>query len=356
MKKNRFILIVVLVLGALAVYLLLSRSKNTLKKEMRDFAVEDTASITKIFMADKANHQVTLARTDSGYWMVNHQFQVRPQGISMLLKTVSKVTVMEPVPKASRNTVIKRLAASAVKVEVYQKKYRINLFGKIRLFPHEKRTKVYYVGSATQDNMGTYMLLEGSDIPCITFIPGFKGYLSVRYSPRMEDWRTHAIFNTPITQIKSVKIDFVEVPGFSYEVSKATERTFELKSIYTGKVIPDYDTLKMLEFLASFASVNFEVVVTGFSKSTVDSIIHSRPFHVITLTETSGKSQVVKTFHRKNPGDSMDESGNYVPWDRDRMYALINEGKDLVLVQFFVFDNITLPIGAFLKPNAPASP
>ena len=48
-------------------------------------------------------------------------------------------------------------------------------------------------------------------------------------------------------------------------------------------------------------------------------------------------------------GESVDENGDPMPFDRDRMYALVNEGRDFVLVQFFTFDKITRPLGYFLE-------
>ncbi|MCX6273394.1 MAG: DUF4340 domain-containing protein [Bacteroidetes bacterium] len=352
MKKNRVVIILTLLLAVTAAILLFSRNSSTLKKETTNFAVDDTATITRIFMADKASHTVELARSDSGGWRVNKQYCVRPDAIEILLKTMLNVDVMEPVAKSSRNTILKRIASSGVKVEVYQHVFRIDLFGWIQLFPHEKRTRVYYVGSATPDNLGTYMIMEDTDIPYITFIPGFRGFISVRYSPRIEDWRDHTVFNTAIADIKSVRIDHVEVPGFSLEVDRAGERAFSLKSLYSGKAISDYDTMKVLEFLSAFSNIKFEALVNGFSRQKVDSILGSKPFHIITLTQKNGKVITVKTFHRVNPDGESEVDGSQVPYDRDRMYAQINDRKELVLIQFFVFDYIVKPISDFLKAPA----
>jgi len=54
--KNRILIAVIAILGILAGYLYLKDKGNrgTIKEERRDFAVEDTASITKIFLVDKA--------------------------------------------------------------------------------------------------------------------------------------------------------------------------------------------------------------------------------------------------------------------------------------------------------------
>ena len=349
MKKNRLVLIILLILALLAVVLVLKNTGTTLKKEYSEFAVEDTATVTRVFMADKDNNSVDLVKGDSGVWRVNKDFKVRPDAMQILLKTMINVDVVEPVAKSSRNTIIKRIGARGVKVEIYQKVYRINFFGLFRLFPHEKLTKVYYVGSNTPDNMGTYMIMEHSDVPFITYMPGFRGFIAVRYSPRIAAWRDHTVFSIPISAIKSVKVDFVEVPGFSFEVKKAGERSFALTSLANGQNIADFDTTRVLELLTSFNDIRYEALVTGFAKPKVDSILNSKPFHIITVVDNAGNQHIVKTYHRKNPTGETDENGGYVPFDRDRMYATINNARELVLVQFFVFDPLIQPISAYIK-------
>ena len=60
--KNRILIAVIAILGILAGYLYLKDNTGTIKEELRNFAVEDTASITKIFLVDKAQKSVTLTR------------------------------------------------------------------------------------------------------------------------------------------------------------------------------------------------------------------------------------------------------------------------------------------------------
>jgi hypothetical protein len=57
MKKNVLAFILVLVLGGITLWLVKRNGTSTVPRELRDFAFSDTASITKIFMVDKANHR-----------------------------------------------------------------------------------------------------------------------------------------------------------------------------------------------------------------------------------------------------------------------------------------------------------
>jgi hypothetical protein len=45
----------------------------------------------------------------------------------------------------------------------------------------------------------------------------------------------------------------------------------------------------------------------------------------------------------------VDEKGRSIPYDLDRLYALVNNGQDFTLIQFLVFDKILRPKAYFLK-------
>ena len=59
-------------------------------KAQYDFAVPDTASITKVIIRDKKPSSVVLERTANG-WVVDGIHPVRKDAIEVLLKTVGEV-------------------------------------------------------------------------------------------------------------------------------------------------------------------------------------------------------------------------------------------------------------------------
>src|SRR3972149_10537431 len=169
MKKNRLTIIITIALAIIAAYLLYTSKKGTIRQELKDFAVEDTSAITKIFMVDMRNNQVTLQKEKPGNWAVNGKYRARNDLIDVLLKTMKNLQVKSPVARAAHDNMVKQLATGAVKVEIYQNN-------------NTNPGKVYYVGGATQDKYGTYMLLENSSEPFIMSLPYFSGYLTTRYN------------------------------------------------------------------------------------------------------------------------------------------------------------------------------
>jgi hypothetical protein len=349
MKKNRYIFIAVIVLAFIALIFILTNTTNTFKRSQSDFAVNDTSNITTIFMSDKNNNTLKMTRQFPGYnWIINDKYPGQKFNINMLLETMLNLQVREPVPMAARNNMIKELSVNAVKVEIYQWVYRIDVFG-IRIFPHEKLTKVYYVGGATQNNRGTYMLMQDSPDPFITYLPGLRGFVSPRYMPIEKYWRDYTVFKKNLDEIASVRIEFPSIPEQSFLVTNHQDRTIELVSLIDNKRITNFDTLKVMTFLSAFRNLNFEALLNDIDQHKKDSILSSPPFTIITLTDTKGISKTIKTFHKNSGYDVTDYNGKPIPYDLDRAYALVNDGKDFTLIQFFVFDKILKPVKYFEK-------
>lgn len=341
MKKNKLLFILALVLVIIGVLFIINNRYTTLDNAESGFAIEDTSSITKVFIADKNNRTVTLTKQAVGHWIVNNQHLAQNFNVRMLLGTIKGLTVRYPVPIAARDNVIRRMASIARKVEIYQEVYRINLFDRIRLFPHEKLTRTYYVGDATQDNMGTYMQMEGASQPYVVYLPRLRGFIYTRFSTNGDEWRDQTIFKTPLQDIASIRLEFIEEPEESYTIEADENGNFSMYSLVDGSQVM-YDTLRLLQFVSAFKDVRFESVLNNkLDAAYIDSIASGPNAHIITLKEQDGDEFVVKTFRKGGFRDLYDVDGVALePFDLDRLYAFINEDKDFVLIQYFVFDKV----------------
>jgi hypothetical protein len=355
LKRNRIALIIALVLLIVAAVLVFSNSKTTLRRNATAFAVSDTASITKIFLADKNNKQVLLEKNPDGTWTVDGKFPAQEAKVQAFLKTLMDIQVRNPVPLVARNNVITRMAAIAKKVEIYQVVPRIDLFGKIKLFPHLKNTRTYYVGDVTQDNQGTFMLMEGAEEPYVVSIPNFRGFVAARYSTNPSDWRDYTVFRTKIGEIASVKVEFPQLQGESYEFEVDANKNIRLTDITLMQPVPTFDTIRALNFLNAFRDIRFESLLADIlQKPFIDSVLASTPMTIITLKDREGQVNLVKIYKKQGYPEIAPESGAYIePVDLDRAYALVNDGQDFVLIQYYVFDAVTRHLGYFTRQENP---
>lgn len=330
-KKNLIALIIVLVLAAVATWLVINNSKGTLPEKLSDFAVKDTASITKIFLADKTGKSVTLTKDSPGVWKVNNKYYARKDAVDILLYTIYSLEVKQPVGKKAQDNVVKTLASGATKIEIYN---------------DDELVKMYYVGGETPDAMGTYMLMvnektkENSSVPFVMYIPGFEGYLTTRYFTDASDWRDRAVFRYIPTEISNVKVEYPQSPSEGFEIVKKQENMWDARSLTPGATIPGFDTLMVKQYLSYFQNIQYESIEKDVKKVNRDSILASTPMAVITVTNANGMRNTAKLFYKKAAPEQVDQQGNPHKYDVDRLYGQVNNGEDFVLCQYYVFGKL----------------
>jgi hypothetical protein len=339
-KNNRITIIIAAILVVIAALLVWNnRYLSTLQGESSDFQVWDTASVTKIYLANRMEKESLLERQEHG-WTLNGTYTAHPKQVQHLLTTLYKIRVKMPVSVASHDNIVKQLASQSTKVEVYQMVPRINLFDKIKLFYHEKRTKVFYVGDATMDSSGTFMLKEGADKAYIVYIPSFRGFITTRFTANPDDWRDHTIFHENMADIQSIEMDFNEDPEGSFRIDNIGKHQYKLTRLIDNQDLP-YDTLKVINLMSSFSDLRFEALFTNtLPHERIDSITSSPFVHYIVVTDKDGNKQDMRTYKKLVLNGVTDMSGEIGDVDRDRMYALVNDGKDFVLIQNYVFDKV----------------
>ena len=351
MKKNRPIIFILLFLAIVAVVLFTQNNSTTLQEKESGFAIADTSAITKIFIADKQDHTVLLERKGNA-WQLDGKYVAHPKMIETLLGTMYQMKVKAPVSNSSHNNVVNRMATIGIKVEIYKMAYRINLFDKIKLFQHERLAKVFYVGDATQDMRGSYLLMEGAERPYVVYLPYLRGYISTRFSPMEDAWKSHNVFNSKLIDIQSLAIYFGNKSESSFRVDINDARgNYELTALVNNRKVTNYDTLKVLNLLTSFADLRYETRLNNlFTPEKIDSIISSPFLYKISINDRKKGETTVKMFKRNAIPDNMvDGEGGLIPVDHDRFYAQINDGEDFVLMQYFVFDRVLMPLEFYEK-------
>ena len=348
MKKNRLAIIITSLLIVIAAVLLWNnRYLTSLRGDAYDFTVRDTASVTRLFFADKSGNHVLLSRTDEG-WKVNEKYDAQPKMVNNMLYTLDKMRIKMPVSLASHDNVITRMAGTNTKVEVYQIVPRINLFNKVKLFPHEKLTKVFYIGDVTQDNSGTYVLKEGADKAYIVHLHGFRGFISSRFSANQEDWRDHKIISENISNIASVKLEFNNDPENSFILNENGRYKYEMKRLNDESNV-NIDTVRVLNLLTSFSDVRFEAFLTDITKERRDSIINSPYQERLTLVTKDGRQEVVRTYTMRIDASAFGFTENDWDDDPDHKYAYIENNDELVMIQDFAFGKILHPASYYEK-------
>ena len=335
MKRNKSLLLILLFLIIASIYFIYRQNDSTIRQELRDFAVKDTAAITKIFLADRNKNTVTLQKIN-GNWVLNGKFEPKKDLVELLLDGIARIQVKSKVANAAYNNVIKALAAGGIKCEIYLNSEPIP-------------EKVYYVGGSTEDSYGTFMMLENSAAPFITEVPGFNGYLTPRYNPDPEVWKSTRIFGIAPDDISSLSVMFYAFPKKSYTILSDNGH-YRVFSPVSNEMISNIDSIAVENYLALFRNVFFEGIAKNHPPEFIDSILHTQPFIEVALTDKSHKNKVVELYPMPISTNSLtqtDSLGKPLKYDLDRMYGYILPDKDFVIIQHYVFDKILRQIDDF---------
>lgn len=343
--KNIIIISAIILIAIIAIWISVTNKRSTVSNH---FVVSDTTLVNKIFLADKNNNTVTLSRTNNSGWRLNDSLLPIQDNVELILKTLINTQIKYPVSINANNTAIKRLATNHVKVEVYGTTPLFELFG-MPFFKKERKMAVFFVGGSTTDNLGTIMKAEDEDQIYVTYIPGFNGYLTERFSPKVADWKSHQIYAYMIGDLKKIRVDFPEKPIESYEITNNENRTFTLTRLFDDQIIAQFDTLKVLESLSAFSNVNFEALLDDMSSHKIDSLKKQLPIRVLTVQTISGEKHSLIMYQKPNIDHLLDFNGLPFPFDMDRLYGFIDDYPIPVSLQYFVIDNITRPLSYFIN-------
>jgi len=295
MKRTLVLLILFVVLGSGAYYLMQNQDKSstTSWNEAGDFAVENIDDIHKIFIADKQNYRVLLERKN-GYWTYNRKFKAKKTAVDDLLNTIKDVRMKYTTPRGAENNMRKNLATSGVKVEIYDK--------------NDNQMKVYYVGGATANSLGTYYIMEGSTEPYVMHIPAFQGLLKGKFLKQEDDWKDLMMFGEEVEEIKSVEVEYPKQKNKSFKIDRINGEEYSVK--------PFHETTPAIEKRVINAAV--EKYLIGYNvlmaeafenkNPARDSISAMVPFISIKVTDAKGGTKTARLY----PVPQVDQYGNPV--------------------------------------------
>lgn len=310
-----------LVLSCLAVlaFYFINKEETKERPDRQDFTIKDTAAVDRIFLADRMGNRITLTRQPDNRWMMNDQFLANQSYIDILLTTIRKMEVKNPVPLSYREVAIKELATTGTKVEIYK---------------DDELFKTFYVGGNTQDELGTYMQIGGAKDPYVVHIPGFNGYLNTRFDANLRDWKTKEIVPLSPGNIASVSIEYPQQPEFSFILHATKEGEYHLANPSAGTEMSQTLPPPVARtYLGGLKNLQFEGYVPGVRNERADSLWNSVPIARIAVTSHNNQTRRMRVFPSATARDN--------PIYQDRMYLMFEESpREVTQVQQGTFSRL----------------
>ncbi|RME98513.1 MAG: DUF4340 domain-containing protein, partial [Bacteroidetes bacterium] len=242
MNRSVLLGIVAILLGGGAFLLWQNRDTGPARTVVgwdREFKVP-AQDVYKIFLADRHGNTTTLTRTKNN-WMYNGTYPARHDAVENLLDAISRIELAYVPPHSAVPQMVKSLATRGIKVEVYGK--------------NDKLLKTYYIGGATSQEDGVYVIMEGSEQPYVAHIPDWAGNLRFRYNLVGDDWRSRQLFLVDPAQVQKVSIEYPKQKSKSFRLEKGAEPAVIPYYPLASSAAADIDPAKIDQFLSRLDQV-----------------------------------------------------------------------------------------------------
>jgi hypothetical protein len=323
MKQRIVGVLALILLAGIAVWVTQNDASSTMRGELADFAVDDTAAITRMVLRDESGNVIDLSRAE-GHWILNDQFKARPDAVSNLLYTVKKVSLRAPISQQEIKTVLKNIIASHTLIDIYAGGGLV---------------KSYYVGGPDRDHTGTFMLMKGSERPFVTHIEGHHGFLTTRYFTHPLEWRHRGVFELKNDQIASIELSFPNHEERDVRIERNAKGKFDVFHHQTIVPPTDVDSFMLDAYVKQYEMVHYESYEETKSDAFLDSVKTSTPVFHIEVVDRAGNTSHVTGF-KKPLKDGYDPEGKEIEYDLDRLYLWINS-EEMVIGQYAIFDKLT---------------
>jgi hypothetical protein len=334
LKKNIIYLLLFVAIAFSVYWFVIKPGSSTLNTYERNFAIEDTASIGKIFIANMGGLKNTLQR-QGNQWTLNNTSMASKEIVNLILSTLKRMEVRYPVSGKELNTVIKEMAGENKKVEVYNKKGDL--------------IRAFYVGGVPTDNIGNFMLIEGSKTPFVVSIPGFVGTLETRFAVRENDLKKRAVIEIPFQSLAQIDVNYMSTPDSSFSINVESRDSFK---VFNSKnkisiAVSKQNKQRLFDYIDFLKQVNCEAFEN--ERSNKENILKKGSFATITIRKRNNEVLSVDLYRKdvdRSTTQQFDNKGNAMLFDSDRFYGLINN-KDFVLLQDYHFGKLLRSINYF---------
>ena len=316
-KKSKYLIIIIICIVTLLLYFKRENLFSNKEIDPTNFAVENTENISKVIMSDKKGDKIIMEKKDN-QWFINNKYKIWDIRIDYLLEVLKDIKVKSSVPLKKQNTVIKNIATTGVKIEIFEKN---NL------------TKTYFIGTDDTDNLGTYMIMKGASEPYLMYIPtqnpailNPKYVLETNYVNE-QLWREPITISIDKKEIHSIKVEDIKQEESSFTLDTRNNKLYDYKE-------KEVDALseKLQDFIISFNKLECGVYKPKLKSS--DFILIKK---IYIQKENSIDSLII--YDKTELQNTTKEHNTSV----ENLYAQWNN-SDLVIIQKNIFNKVLITI------------
>ncbi len=331
------LLVLIIALAVVSNNLLSNRGKSN--KALDDFLVMDTLTVDRMEIIQSSGFAFQIFR-NGDRWQTKEGSCVQQEMVDNILHTFTKVAIKSYVPKNA--------------IENIRNNIRVN-YRKVKIYQNGKWVKTWWIGNSAPDNLGTYAMLETpsgmSEIPVMLEMRGLNGSIDSRFTGDARTWQCTQVFRHAMSQIQKLSLKNNDQPEQGFTIERLGEgRSFSISDFRQNNI--GFDTLKLVRYLDIFKKVHYESPNYTMTQVQIDSLKKEKSFYQLNLQTTDNENITLDAYRMPAAPGEEDMVGKPIDFDQNRMWAILN-GKELVKIQYFVFDPIFVDISFFMRkaPN-----
>lgn len=321
MNRTNVLILIVILLGGITGFVLATQGDDDRvgdRSNDRQFAYSDFENVERIFIADRRDHQVNLTRGGITGWLA----EGKPANENVMKNLIDALRNMDirtlPTRKAIPN-MVKALSAEGIRVQLFD----------------EKGTELrdYYIGGATNDELGTFAIMDGSENPYVVHLPHFTGNIRTRFNHWGDEWRDRIYFRVDPDKVEAFTIDYPKQQSESFQLVREGKK-FTVASLYGGR-----PKREVPEGIVEGVLSRYEkYYVNRYENRDTESIEEAKkmlPFAIITVKQEGQESISMKVYPRYQDQTFANDSKTgeqIIGGGLDAFNAFINNDEDWVLL------------------------
>ena len=309
-----------LVLGGAAYYFTQTDHKNQNNLD-EDWVmkVEDKEDIYRIFIADRKGGKADLVR-DGKKWIYNGKYTANPHVMYGVMDAVTRIEMKNRPTAAAVPHMIKTLSTLSTKVEIYGK--------------NNKLLKAYYVGGVTQDERGTFVIMEGSNNPYVMHLPMADVSLKQRYFTDEIKWRDKTVVEFQAKDVASLSLEYPKQKNKSYTIKRQNGKWDVEPFFQTTKKI---DKAVNQDLVDSYLNGYKKIIAEAIEKKTDKTVQTATSSKEFCILKVLFKDDTQKEIHFFPILKFAEGSETAMPVDR---YIAVDEKQNIFLTQQLVFKEV----------------
>lgn len=277
MKKYAFYIAIIAILLTITLVLIFNDKPGTITGSEKNFAISDTASVTKIKYVYKG--EVLELTRQKNMWVVNGKYEAKIQLVSATLKFLQQFNVISAVPKDAVKSAIEGLNEKSLQVTI----------------EGEGEPMVQYsfceIDSAPSK---AFIMMQGSTKPYIANITGFDLPLLTIFSVDERMWRDRKIFTTGVEEMMMVGMAYPKNPENTFSIAIVND-TVQLKQ---GETVTRKNILKEAvdNYFMNITNLKFDAIGADRLGMSYQNIKNEIPYAELVVKNKNNKLETLKLY------------------------------------------------------------